>query len=116
MPTPQPSHGATDRSAGPAFVERRRGYRQTIRATGMLRPVTRVGGDGDGDGDGQHGIPVHVFEISMSGVGFSCSTALEIGTVYRFDLCERRLSARRAEIRSCRRRPDGMFDVGAQFC
>jgi hypothetical protein len=89
-------------------VERRRGYRQAVRATGMLRPIAR-------DGDA-HGIPIHVFELSMSGVGFSTSKPLEIGTVYRFDLCDKRQTPRRAEIRSCRRRPDGMFDVGAQFC
>ena len=106
---PQPS---TATAGGATFVERRRGYRQSVRATGMLRPVAR----NSGEGDDQHAIPVHVFELSISGAGFSCSRALEVGTVYRFDLCERRLIARRAEIRSCRQRPDGMFDVGAQFC
>ena len=110
MPTPQRFEDATARSAGPAFVERRRGYRQAVRATGMLRPISR------GNGDELHGIPIHVFEISMSGVGFSTSMPLDIGTVYRFDLCDKRQTPRRAEVRSCRRRADGMFDVGAQFC
>ena len=111
VPQQQPQTN-TATPAGPAFVERRRGYRQSVRATGMLRPVTRR----RGNGDEPHAIPVHVFELSISGVGFSSRVPLEVGTVWRFDLCERRLSARRAEVRSCRQRPDGMFDVGAQFC
>ena len=110
MPTPQRLEGAAN-DPSPAFVERRRGYRQPIRATGMLRPISRTGGDDD-----RHGIPIHIFELSMSGVGFSASVPLEIGAVYRFDLCDRRQTPRRAEVRSCRRRPDGMYDVGAQFC
>ena len=109
MPPQRRFESTSATNAGPAFVERRQGYRQSVRATGMLRPVSRAGED-------QHAIPIHVFELSMSGVGFSASVSLEVGTVYRFDLCERRLTARRAEIRSCRQRPDGMFDVGAQFC
>jgi hypothetical protein len=108
MPPQQRFQGTTATNTGPAFVERRQGYRQAVRATGMLRPIAR-------DGDA-HGIPIHVFELSMSGVGFSASMPLEIGTVYRFDLCEKRQTPRRAEIRSCRQRPDGMFDVGARFC
>jgi len=111
MSTPQRSEGQTASSTGAAFLERRRGYRQTLRATGMLRPIARPDGDAD-----RHGIPIHVFELSMSGVGFSSSTALVVGTVYRFDLCDKRQTPRRAEIRSCRGRPDGMYDVGAQFC
>ena len=109
MPPQQrvPDHAATN--AAPAPVERRHGYRQAVRATGMLRPTARNGADA-------HGIPIHVFELSMSGVGFSASAPLEVGTVYRFDLCDKRQTPRRAEIRSCRQRPDGMFDVGAQFC
>ena len=102
---------ATTPGAGPSFVERRRGYRQAVRATGMLRP-TRPGKRDDD----RHGIPVHVFELSISGVGFSTSVALAVGTVYRFDLCDKRQTPRRAEVRSCRRRADGMYDVGSQFC
>jgi hypothetical protein len=113
MSTPQRFDQATASSAGPAFVERRRGYRQALRATGMLRPITRGNGAGGND---PHGIPIHVFELSMSGVGFSTSMPLDVGTVYRFDLCDKRQTPRRAEIRSCRQRADGMYDVGAQFC
>jgi hypothetical protein len=110
MPRANRFEGTTATGAGPAFIERRRGYRQAVRATGMLRPVSRAGGD-----DG-HGIPIHVFELSMSGIGFSTSVALAVGTVYRFDMCDKRQTPRRAEVRSCRRRADGMYDVGAQFC
>ena len=108
MPQPNRFESAAATGTGQTFVDRRRGYRQAIRATGMLRPIAR-------GNDGAHGIPVHVFELSMSGVGFSASVPLEVGSVYRFDLCDKRQTPRRAEVRSCRRRADGMYDVGAQF-
>ena len=99
-----------ERPAGstPAAGERRRGYRQAIRATAMLRPIARNGTS--------ESTPIHVYELSISGIGFSCRSPLDIGTVWRFDLVEKRQTPRRAEIRSCRQRPDGMYDHGAQFC
>jgi hypothetical protein len=73
----------------------------------MLRPTA--------DGSGEP-LVVHVFDLSMHGVGFSCARPLEIGTVFRFSMSDRRRTASRVEVCRCRARPDGMFDVGAQFC
>lgn len=90
------------------FIERRRGYRQAIKASALLRPVAASSQDPP--------IPVHVFEYAISGVAFSSARSLDVGTVWRFDMCDKRQTARRVEIRSCRPRPDGMFDLGAMFC
>lgn len=72
----------------------------------MIRPAT---------GDGQPAV-VYVFDLSMFGVGFSARRAFAIGTIHRFSMCDRHQSGSRVEVCSCRARPDGMFDVGAQFC
>jgi len=114
-PTTAPAAEQAEEQSGAAagmpagFVERRHGYRQSLRATAMLRPVSTAA-------ERSRSVAVHVFNLSISGVGFSTTAPLEIGTVWRFDLCDKRQTPRRAEIRSCRPRRDGMFDVGAQFC
>jgi hypothetical protein len=94
-------------SVSTPLIERRKGYRQPIQASAMLRAVA-VAPD--------QAIVVHVFEHSISGVAFSTARAMEIGSVWRFDMCAKRQLPRRVEIRSCRARHDGMFDVGAMFC
>ena len=95
---PSPPASAT------GFAERRRGYRQAVRVTAMLRPL---------EGSAEQALAVHVFEYSISGVAFSMGAAPPIGSVWRFDMCDRRQAGRRIEVRSCRPRRDGMFDVGA---
>jgi hypothetical protein len=52
----------------------------------------------------------------MHGVGMSVRQAIAVGTVLDFEMCDGRQAGTRIEIRSCRLRPDNMFDVGAQFC
>jgi hypothetical protein len=88
---------------------RRRGYREKVETAAMLRPATTRGASAEP-------MMVHVFDLSMFGVGFSCRRALEVGEIYRFAMCDRRQAGSRIEVRSCRKRPDGMFDIGAQFC
>jgi len=112
------SHAATTPEAIPASrmsekeppPGRRRGYRQKLDTAAMLRPATSRGAAA------VEPMMVHVFDLSMFGVGFSSRKALEIGAIFRFAMCDRRQAGSRVEVRSCRQRPDGMFDVGAQFC
>jgi len=86
--------------------ERRRGYRRQASAEAVLRPLDGLGEPFD----------AHVFELSMHGVGMSVRQAIAVGTVLDFEMCDGRQAGTRIEIRSCRLRPDNMFDVGAQFC
>lgn len=88
---------------------RRRGYREKLDTAAMLRPA-------NGKSEAAEPMMVHVFDLSMFGVGFSCRKALEIGLIFRFAMCDRRQAGSRVEIRSCRGRADGMFDIGGQFC
>ena len=82
--------------------ERRRGYRRQASAMAILRPLENPGPPLD----------AHVFELSMHGAGMSVRQAIEIGAVLGFEMCDGRQSGARIEIRSCRLRPDNMFDVG----
>ena len=86
--------------------DRRRGYRQKASALAILRPV-------DGTGEA---LEAHVFELSMHGVGLSVGRAIEIGSIFDFELRDGRQSGSRIEVRSCRSRSDNMFDVGGRFC
>jgi hypothetical protein len=86
--------------------DRRRGYRHQASAMAILRPVDRLG----------ESLKAHVFDLSAYGVGMSVGQAIGIGTVFEFEMCDGRQSGSRIEIRSCRLRPDQMFDVGGQFC
>lgn len=96
--------------AASGFIERRRAYRQRMEASALLRAVNPQATDDE------QPVPVHVFEYSMTGVAFSSSMPLKVGTIFRFDMCDKRHASRRVEIRSCRPRRDGMFDLGAMFC
>jgi len=96
----------SEREAPPG---RRRGYREKLETAAMLRPTGRGGA-------GAEPMMVHVFDLSMFGVGFSCRRSLEVGDIFRFAMCDRRQAGSRVEIRSCRQRGDGMFDIGGQFC
>jgi hypothetical protein len=86
--------------------ERRRGYRQKANASAILRPL---------DGTGEP-LEAHVFELSMHGAGLSVRQALEVGSIFEFEMSDGRQSGGRIEVRSCRARADNMFDVGGQFC
>jgi hypothetical protein len=86
--------------------DRRRGYRQKASALAILRPFGGVG----------EALEAHVFELSMHGVGLSVGWAIEIGSVFEFEMRDGRQSGSRIEVRSCRSRSDNMFDVGGQFC
>jgi hypothetical protein len=97
----------SEREAPPG---RRRGYREKLDTAAILRPAS-----GKSDAAAEP-MMVHVFDLSMFGVGFSCRKALAIGQIFRFAMCDRRQAGSRIEIRSCRARPDGMFDIGGQFC
>jgi hypothetical protein len=87
-------------------TDRRRGYRQKASAMAVLRPTDRP----------ETKLDAHVFELSMYGVGLSVREALEVGAVCGFEMCDGRQAGGRIQVRSCRLRPDNMFDVGAQFC
>ena len=86
--------------------DRRRGYRQKASALAILRPMNGAG----------EALDAHVFELSMHGVGLSVRRAVEIGSIFNFEMCDGRQSGSRIEVRSCRSRADNMFDVGGQFC
>jgi hypothetical protein len=86
--------------------ERRRGYRRQASAMAMLRSPDLPG----------ELLEAHIFELSMHGVGMSVRRAIDIGTILGFEMCDRRQAGTRVEVRSCRLRPDNMFDVGGQFC
>jgi hypothetical protein len=86
--------------------ERRRGYRQKASAMAILRTLN----------GGGKGLEAHVFELSMQGAGLSVGRALEIGSIFEFEMCDGRQAGGRIEVRSCRARADNMFDVGGQFC
>ena len=79
----------------------------------MLRPTS---GDASGDAGASGPLVVHVFNLSISGVGFTSQWPVEIGSIFRFAMCDKRQAGSRVEIRHCRRRPDGLFDAGGQFC
>lgn len=111
---PLPPHQSPITATPVNFVERRRGYRQSLCASALLRTIaTPVDSDSASE---VSALSVHLFEYSISGVAFSSAKALPIGTVWRFDMLDKRQINRRIEIRSCRPRHDGMFDIGAMFC
>jgi hypothetical protein len=92
--------------------ERRRADRQVLKTGAMLR----------GTAGGDSATVVQVFDVSSLGVGFSTRAPLDVGSVYRFHMCNRSKRGRspaasaRAEVRNCRQLPDGVFHIGAQFC
>jgi len=86
--------------------DRRRVSRATVRQSAMLRGI---GGE-------RAAMIVQVHDVSDMGVGFAAAEPLEIGAVYRLDICNHPRKACRAEIRSCQMLPDGHFHIGAQFC
>jgi hypothetical protein len=57
-----------------------------------------------------------VFDVSSGGAGFCTDMPLDIGAVYRIDVCGKQTRATRAEVRRCFPRSDGMYFVGAAFC
>jgi hypothetical protein len=89
-----------------AVADRRRGYRQSVRSSATLTPANVQ----------FPSYVVHVFDLSVTGVGFSSDHPFTIDSRYDFVMRDGRQAAgKRIEIRSCRPRPDGMFDVGGQF-
>jgi hypothetical protein len=101
-------HHSTDNE--PAH-ERRRADREPLKTGAMLRAIAA----------GRDATVVQVFDVSPLGVGFSTRAPLDVGSVYRFDMCDRRkrsttAAGARAEVRNCRQLPEGVFHIGAQFC
>jgi len=70
----------------------------------------------DGKDDEDHRRSIYVFNVSCGGVGFRSQTCLVQGTVHnvRIGAGPLHLSAR-VKIVSCRPRPDGACDIGAEF-
>jgi hypothetical protein len=86
---------------------RRRSYRVRFHAPAMISPLS---------GTMEARAIVQVFDLSMFGVGFSSVEPLEVGQVFKFDMPDRRAAGSRIEVKSCRARADGLFDVGGEFC
>ncbi len=86
---------------------RRRSYRVRFHSPAMISALT---------GTVEVRTIVQVFDISMFGVGFASVEPLEVGQVFKFDMADRRAAGSRVEVKSCRARADGLFDVGGEFC
>jgi hypothetical protein len=86
--------------------DRRRGYRRHASVLAVLRPLDRSG----------QTIDAHVFDLSAYGVGMSVREEIAIDTILYFQMVDGRQAGARIQVKSCRKRPDGMFDMGGQFC
>ena len=88
-----------------AYEQRRFSTRQALAADATVVAET---------GDGRLFI-VHVFDISMGGIGFHGRRAVEPGLTCRIRLQTSRLQLdTRIEITRCHERPEG-YDIGAKF-
>lgn len=109
---PQPAPALADDAGAvvPADspMERRRSARHAELTIATLQPSS-----GDASCDRQ----VMVCNLSLGGVGFRSAQRFAPGESYRITLGSGPLFLNaRLCIVSCRSRPDGMYDVGAEFC
>ncbi len=112
IPDMENPRAATQSAAPPAAIpadaaDRRRSSRQHQLAVATLQPAS---------GDTQIECQVLVCNLSLGGVGFRCSQKIRVGETYRITLGTGPLFLNaRIRIMNVRSRPDGAFDVGAEF-
>lgn len=87
--------------------DRRRSAREAPFVPGTLQPAS-----GSADLDDR----VVVCNLSLGGVGLVCDHRYRLGTHWRITLGNGPLLLNaKVRVVSCRRRPDGRFDVGCEF-
>lgn len=86
------------------LIERRKGYRQPVQCVGRIRAV-----------GSQEWIEVFAFDISMHGIGLSCERPFLADVTMELDLPDYRHLGPFIQVRYCRRRTDGMYDLGCRF-
>lgn len=96
------------RSLPPFGRERRRHERQQVFTAGVIFPP--------GADDDSHRRAIYVFNVSCGGIGFRSQSHFDEGSTHgvRIGSGPLHLSGS-VRILSCRVRPDGACDVGAQF-
>jgi hypothetical protein len=87
------------------MVERRRGYRQPVQSIGRIRAV-----------GSQEWIEAFAFDMSMNGIGLSCERPFQAETTLELDMPDYGHMDPFIQVRFCRRRGDGMYDLGCRFC
>jgi len=109
-----PATAGTGTGAG-SGIERRRSTRQPVITPGVLRAVTGLEQDPTAPPD--PGQKVMVTDVSLHGVGFRCDQVLPTDRAYVIEIGVGPLHlTSRLRIVRVRRRPDGAFDMGAEFC
>ena len=104
---------STKSSKGPADkggVERRRSHREPVTTLGMLRCLD----DNDNTSDRPHQVMIH--NVSLHGVGFRCMERLDSDLIYVIEIGvgPLHLTSQLHIVRN-RIRPDGTYDIGAEF-
>lgn len=91
-----------------AWIERRKHTREPMMAAGVVYPV-------DLDDD-DHRRSIYVHNVSCGGVGFRSQTHFQAGGVFQIRIGDGPLQlGGTVRIVSCRPRPDGNCDIGAEF-
>jgi hypothetical protein len=104
---------ASGQAKAPAGAERRRSARHPVITPGVLRAV-RNENHVDPLDPGQQ---VMVTDVSLHGIGFRSDQALSTETRYVIEIGMGPLHlTSRLRIVRVRRRPDGVFEMGAEFC
>ena len=96
-------------SKSPSGAERRRSRRHAVTLDATLLLV--------GEQDRSNELKVNVRDISLHGAGIRCGVPLAAGEMYFIDIGAGPLKLHsRVKISASRKRRDGTYDVGAEFC
>jgi len=99
---------ATEAECRASWIERRKHAREPMMTAGVVFPV-------DLDDD-DHRRSIFVHNVSCGGVGFRSQTHFQVGGVFQIRIGAGPLQlGGTIRVVSCRPRPDGNCDVGAEF-
>ena len=109
MESPQTSKGAA--AAEKSGIERRRSTREPVTTLGMLRCIEEDDGRG-----ANRPYQVMIHNVSLHGVGFRCMERLDSDLTYVIEIGvgPLHLTSQLKIVRN-RIRPDGTYDIGAEF-